>query len=98
MRNRAFAFAAAVLPVLALSSSACGPVAKMNDFAEQMCACKDEACTDKVADAYDSFVKSNPEFRGNARQEADFTNAMKRFLQCRANMLNPGQGDVPLPQ
>ena len=98
MRSRDLAPAAISSCLLALALGACGTPAKIGDLADRMCECKDIACADAVVADYKKFVESNPEFKGNTKQEAKVNDEMKRYLKCRVAIKNPEKADQPLPQ
>lgn len=95
MRNPALLAAALVLP---LGLGACGPAAKIDDFADRVCGCSTKECAEPIMKEYDAYVKSNPTFQGNKKQEKKLTDAMTRLLKCRAQIENPNVTEAQLPQ
>ena len=95
MRNRTL-FALALLAPLALG--ACGPAGKIDDFADRVCGCSSKACAEPIMKEYDAYVKANPVFKGNERQEKKMKEAMTRLLKCRAKIDNPNVTEAQLPQ
>ena len=81
-----------------MSLMACGPAAKINGFADRMCACKDQACAAEVSKEYDAYVKDNPVFKGSTKQEKKLSEGIGRMLKCRIQISKPDATDADLPQ
>jgi len=86
------------LVLIPLALGACGPAAKVDDFADRMCGCSDMTCADKVSAEYSAYVKDNPQFKGSKKQEKALTDAITRMLKCRRQIEKPGATVEDLPQ
>jgi len=84
------------LSVVVAAGSACGsdPLKKLEEFTDQMCACKDQACVDKVNKDMTEWMKANAD-KAKDPNEGDREKAskiMERMMNC-AKEAAGGSGD-----
>src|SRR4051794_31791117 len=106
MKNLTIAFMAAA----ALTSVGCKKkggageaMAKMSEFKDQMCACKDKACADKVQDSMNKWSAENAKSAGDSKDKPD-EKTMKemqdvgtKYGECMAKAMGGGETPPPPP-
>jgi hypothetical protein len=106
MKNLTIAFMAAA----ALTSVGCKKkggageaMAKMSEFKDQMCACKDKACADKVQDSMNKWSAENAKNAGDSKDKPD-EKTMKemqdvgtKYGECMAKAMGGGETPPPPP-
>jgi hypothetical protein len=77
-------------------------MAKMSEFKDQMCACKDKACADKVQDSMNKWSAENAKSAGDSKDKPD-EKTMKemqdvgtKYGECMAKAMGGG-GDMATP-
>ena len=72
--------------VLALVACKQDPVAKIQDFKDRMCACKDEACADAVFKEHKAWVKEHEHDALDPEQKKQFVQITADMSDCEATL------------
>lgn len=94
MKTIKAAFCAVGLTSLLLAGASCGSdvEGKMKEFADKMCACKDQACAEKVQKEMADWASSN-----KAEPDPDLQKKLephvKKMMECAMKAAGAGGGD-----
>ncbi len=85
------------LGAFAVAGSACGgdPLKKLEEFTEQICECKDQACVDKVNKDMTEWMKANAD-KAKEPSDSDKKKAgeiMERMMKCAKDAVAKGADD-----
>lgn len=56
-------------------------------MADEMCACKDLACSDEVQARYRAYTAANPVVHADDKSEAAMAEGISRLTRCRLDLL-----------
>jgi hypothetical protein len=82
------------LPLFGCSSDI---VAKVEAFADRVCACKDEACALGVQKDYLEWYQSNKGAKGSEKERKGLQDALRRYAECHGRLVTEVAPAPPTP-